>query len=110
MVLGDVEYNLTLTIEPVGITYVDDNIWALQRYGDLYKLDSSTGAEISHYNLPFDPAGITYDGNYFYISVYPGAAGNNGSIYKYQKDGTLVSGIHLPITSGYLCGLAHGMV
>ncbi|TFF85652.1 MAG: hypothetical protein EU551_03610 [Promethearchaeota archaeon] len=103
LALGDTVDNISLSIEPLGIVYVDGYLWVCERDGDLYKLNPNTGSEILHYNLPFDPAGICFDGTYFYISV---DQSNNGSILKYTYDGTYVDRFDVPVSTYFVAGLA----
>jgi glutamine cyclotransferase len=102
LALGDTVDNISLSIEPLGIVYIDGYLWVCERDGDLYKLDPNTGSEMLHYNLPFDPAGICFDGTYFYISVDQTP---NGSILKYTYDGIYVDRFDVPVSTNFVAGL-----
>lgn len=104
--LGDLVATLSLASEPLDIVYLDGYIWSVTQSGqELQKLNPLTGALISNYSLGFEPAGLTSDGTYFYISVEDNT-GPNGTIFKLKKDGTIVSSITVALTDEYMSGLA----
>ncbi|MBD3230235.1 MAG: hypothetical protein GF329_18800 [Candidatus Lokiarchaeota archaeon] len=104
LALGDKVDNITLSIEPLGVVYVDGYLWVCERYGDLYKINPQTGAEILHHNLPFNPSGLGYDGNYFYIGLREPL---NGTIYKYTTDGIYVDEFTVPVSTNYVSGITY---
>jgi len=105
-VLGDVENTITTPIRCLDIEYLEGFIWAAELNGDLYKLNPTTGAEVLHYALPFEPAGLATDGTFFYISVYSSTL-TNGTIFKYTMDGILVASLNIAIPNDFIAGLAY---
>ncbi|TFF90630.1 MAG: hypothetical protein EU548_02030 [Promethearchaeota archaeon] len=104
LALGDSVNTINLTIQPLGLLYIDGYLWVCEKQGDLYKINAKTGAEILHHNIPFNPNALGYDGTYFYISV---GDNPNGSIYKYTMDGVNVDKFDIPVSSFYVGGITY---
>jgi glutamine cyclotransferase len=106
LVLGDVDGNFSLGFETADLTYLSGIIWAASyTEAKIYRISPVTGAELSSIDVDFPVSGLTTDGTYLFASLYDVATGN-GTIAKYQTDGTFVSKLYFPLNSYCFQGLA----